>query len=99
MAIVRVPLYLTTGGDGAFQTEGSCNSTLSCQDFIVRMSHHSPENGDQLKDARWEIDFLRIYSNGCVYDKKHRSHALALAPMALGWAAVLGAIGSLVFLL
>lgn len=29
----------------------------------VRETH--PDNGSLFKDARWEVDYLRIYSNGC----------------------------------
>ncbi|WFD38496.1 uncharacterized protein MJAP1_001449 [Malassezia japonica] len=34
------------------------DTTTTCQDFIIN-------NGSQLDGARWEIDYLRIYSNGC----------------------------------
>ena len=63
-----------TWDNGAFSDDGC--SGVSCQDYLVN-------NGEKFADARWEIDYLRIYSNGCEYEpdgKKSKGGANAVRP-------------------
>lgn len=56
---------------------------VSCKDYLIN-------HGDKFADARWEIEFVRLYSNGCEDepdqdDDSPSSGGMRIYPTSLTW--------------